>query len=45
MEVGKRADFAVLDADLFEVATDSIRQIAVTQTWVDGTCRFDADKD
>ncbi len=45
LEVGKRADFAVLDADLFEVATDSIRQIAVTQTWVDGTCRFDADKD
>ncbi|WP_111718950.1 amidohydrolase [Homoserinimonas sp. OAct 916] len=43
LEVGKRADFAVLDADIFDVETESISQIAVTQTWVDGTCHYHAE--
>jgi predicted amidohydrolase YtcJ len=36
LEVGKRADFVVLDADLDEVAPEAISRIAVLQTWVDG---------
>ncbi|HWT32127.1 MAG TPA: amidohydrolase [Microbacterium sp.] len=39
LQVGKRADFAVLAADLDEVAPDAIGRITVLQTWVDGTVR------
>ena len=39
LQVGKRADFAVLAADLDEVAPDEIGRITVLQTWVDGTVR------
>ncbi|KHK95837.1 hydrolase [Microbacterium mangrovi] len=42
LEVGKRADFAVLDIDVDEVVPDEIGRIAVLQTWVDGTLRFEA---
>jgi hypothetical protein len=37
LEVGKRADFAVLSADVDEVAPEAIGRIAVLQTWIDGT--------
>lgn len=37
LEVGKRADFAVLAADVDEVAPETIGEIAVLQTWIDGT--------
>ncbi|MGV8876827.1 MAG: amidohydrolase [Rhodoglobus sp.] len=43
LEVGKRADFAVLDADIFETELEKISQIAVTQTWVDGHCQYTAE--
>ncbi|MDI2099182.1 amidohydrolase [Ruicaihuangia caeni] len=39
LEIGKRADFAVLGADLFEVEAESIAQIEVRETWVDGVRR------
>ena len=37
IEVGKRADFAVLDSDPFSVHVDALPDVQVTQTWVDGT--------
>jgi predicted amidohydrolase YtcJ len=36
LEVGKRADFVVLDADPYLVAPDQISAIRVLETWVDG---------
>ncbi len=39
LEVGKRADFAVLGADIDEVAPEAIGGIDVLQTWVDGVRR------
>jgi predicted amidohydrolase YtcJ len=39
LEVGKRADFAVLAADVDEVDPETIGEIAVLQTWIDGTRR------
>jgi hypothetical protein len=33
---GRLADLAILDADPFSVATDSLPDISVTETWVDG---------
>lgn len=42
IEVGKRADFAVLDGDLFACAAEDISAIAVSQTWVDGICHYTA---
>ncbi len=42
IEVGKRADFAVLERDLFDCAVDKISAIAVAQTWVDGVCHYTA---
>jgi predicted amidohydrolase YtcJ len=42
LEVGKRADFTVLAADIDDVAPDEIAQIAVRQTWIDGSRRFEA---
>jgi predicted amidohydrolase YtcJ len=42
LEVGKRADFTVLAADIDEVAPEEIAQIAVRQTWIDGSRRFEA---
>jgi len=45
LEVGKRADFAVLAEDLFEVDAERIGAIPVLQTWVDGRLRHDVDLD
>lgn len=36
LEVGKRADFAVLDRDPYETAVPEIRGIRVLETWVGG---------
>ena len=36
LESGKRADFIVLDKNLFEVETSEIHEIKVLQTWLDG---------
>jgi predicted amidohydrolase YtcJ len=36
LEVGKRADFIVLDRDLMRVPADEIPGVSVLQTWVDG---------
>ncbi|MDQ4503878.1 amidohydrolase [Sinomonas sp. ASV322] len=40
--VGKRADFAILSADPFEVPEHEIAQIEVLATWVDGLVRHTA---
>lgn len=44
LEVGKRADFAVLAADPYEVAPETIAEIRVAQTWVDGVRQYVADE-
>jgi len=44
LEVGKRADFAVLSADILETEIEKIAEIVVTQTWVDGRCQYNADQ-
>jgi len=36
LEVGKRADFIVLDRDIITVPAEEIFQIVVEQTWLDG---------
>jgi predicted amidohydrolase YtcJ len=36
LEVGKRADFIVLDRDIMEIPEEEIFQIVVEQTWLDG---------
>lgn len=36
IEVGKRADFTVLERDPFEVAADDLDKIGVLATWLDG---------
>jgi len=37
LEVGKRADFIVLDRDIFAVPEEEIHKLVVEQTWLDGT--------
>ena len=36
LEVGKKADFIILDNDLMKVATDSILKVNVTHTYING---------
>jgi len=36
IEVGKKADFIILDKDLMKVATDSILQVKVLKTYLNG---------
>lgn len=36
LEVGKRADFIVLDRDLFSIPAAEIPEVQVLQTWLDG---------
>jgi hypothetical protein len=36
LEVGKKADFIILDKDLMKVATDSILKIKVMKTYLNG---------
>ena len=36
LEAGKRADFIVVDQDLFRIAPEQIGRIGVLETWVDG---------
>lgn len=36
LEVGKRADFIIVDRDLLECSTDDIRSTRVLSTWLDG---------
>lgn len=40
LEVGKRADFAVLSADPFEAPADRIGALRVEQTWISGTPQY-----
>lgn len=40
IEVGKKADFAVLTANPLTTEIAQISQISVAQTWVDGICQF-----
>ena len=42
LEVGKHADFVVLDADPLAVAPETISSIGVRETWVDGELRHRA---
>lgn len=43
LTAGKRADFAVLSADPLAFAPERICEIAVLQTWVDGSCQYISD--
>ena len=43
LEVGKLADIAVLDRDLFSIAPDAIRDVKVDLTIVDGVVRYSRD--
>jgi len=45
LEVGKRADFIVLDRNLFEIPEDDIGNTLVLQTFLDGKKVFDRDKE
>jgi predicted amidohydrolase YtcJ len=36
LEVGKKADFIILDKDLMKVSTDSILQVKVLKTYLNG---------
>ena len=36
LEVGKKADFIILDKDLMKVPTDSILKVKVTHTYING---------
>jgi len=40
IEIGKRADFIVLDRDIVQVPVEQIPQIKVEQTWLDGELVF-----
>ena len=42
VEVGKYADLAVVDQNLFEIPTDEIWKARVELTFVEGECVFDA---
>lgn len=41
LEVGKRADFIVIDRDLLECPADQIRDTQVLSTWLDGETVFE----
>lgn len=43
LEPGKLADFVVLDRDLFEIASDDIRNVKPLMTFVGGELRFQAE--
>lgn len=43
LEVGKLADFVVLDGDPLATAPDAISHIQVLATWVDGECAYAVD--
>jgi predicted amidohydrolase YtcJ len=40
LEVGKKADFIVVDTNIFEAAPAAIRDTQVLQTWVNGELKF-----
>jgi predicted amidohydrolase YtcJ len=40
LEVGKRADFIVLDRDIMQIPVAEIPQVRVLETWVDGELVF-----
>ena len=42
LEVGKLADFAVLDRDILSIPSEAIRDVRVTQTFVGGVERHRA---
>lgn len=43
LEPGKRADFVLLDRDLFDIPPRDIWRVAVVETWIDGVCIYRAD--
>jgi predicted amidohydrolase YtcJ len=40
LEVGKKADFIVIDTDIFEAAPAAIRDTQVLETWVNGELKY-----
>jgi predicted amidohydrolase YtcJ len=36
LEVGKKADFVLLDRDLFSIPVDEIWEVQALETWVNG---------
>jgi predicted amidohydrolase YtcJ len=40
IEIGKRANLAILDTNPLECSHDVLRNITVVRTYVDGDCRF-----
>ena len=42
IEPGYEASFVVLDRDVFTVPTADISRVAVSQTWIRGTCAHTA---
>ena len=42
LEPGKRADFVLLDSDIFEIAPRDIWRTTVRETWVNGVCIYQA---
>ena len=40
IEVGKKADFAVLSQDIFQVPVGEIHNTVAEQTWIDGKCVY-----
>ena len=45
LEVGKRANFIVVSDDVFEVPEDTIKNIKVLNTYIDGECEFNIDEE
>ena len=41
VEIGKLADFQVLDKDIYRVPIDEIGNIQVLQTYKEGVCIYD----
>lgn len=45
LEVGKRANFVVLSDDVFSVPEDTIKNIQVMKTYIDGALAFDMEEE
>lgn len=43
LEPGKRADFVLLDRNIFNISPQDIWQVAIRETWVNGVCVYSRD--